>query len=133
MHTNRSTNTLGQLAVKDGTSNTLAIGEAIGGTGVGLANFRYSWFGCGALPVAWGLGRGQSPPAQGGSEWYRFSSRHAAVVQFCFGDCSTRGVRFGSTSTQPFTYFNYTTDWSILMQLGGMNDGLNYDSASILD
>jgi len=71
----------------DGTSNTLAFGETLGGNGLSR-DFRMAWFGSGSMPVAWGL---QLPAT---SQWYTFSSRHTAgVVQFAMGDGSVRGLR----------------------------------------
>jgi prepilin-type N-terminal cleavage/methylation domain-containing protein len=125
---NRSTVTLGQVTATDGTSNTLMFGEGIGDVGVGARNFAWGWLGWGHCPTAWGLGRGNLPATDpAASQWYRFSSRHAAVVQFCFGDVSTRGVRFGATTTF------FSPDWYILAQLSGRKDGFNNDTASILD
>jgi hypothetical protein len=124
---NRSNLSLGQITVKDGTSNTLMFGEGIGGTGVGDRNYVFTWAGCGAMPTAWGLGRGNRVPLEGGSEWYRFSSRHVAVVQFCFGDGSVRGLRYGTT-----TRF-FSPDWYVLAQLSGVNDGWNYNTEALLD
>jgi len=144
---NRGNITLGQLAVQDGTSNTIMFGESVGGTGVGPRDTCWSWFGCGAMGTAYGLGRsnvpapnvppalGAQPPAQNdGAEWYRFSSRHAAVVQFCYGDCSTRGLRFGST-TSPNTAnnANNTSDWAVLQQIAGRKDGYNNDISNLQD
>lgn len=129
---NRTDNTLGQLTVQDGTSNTLMFGEALGGTGIGARNFAFTWFGAGGLGTGLGLGRANSDPILGGgADWYRFSSRHPAVVQFCFGDCSTRGVRFGATAWlgagMP------STDWQLLQQLAGRKDGYNSDVSTITD
>jgi prepilin-type N-terminal cleavage/methylation domain-containing protein len=129
---NRNRLTLGNITVQDGTSNTLFFGEALGGTGVAPRNFAYSWFGCGALPLAWGLGRGNMTGA-GGSDWYKFSSRHAAGVQFAAADASMRTVRFGTTATTLFTTSDLTTDWSVLQQIGGYKDGYNFNTASIYD
>jgi hypothetical protein len=124
---NQSDNTLGQIAVQDGTSNTLMFGENIGGVGVGSKDRVCSWFGAGAMGTYYGLGRGNTTAAQGGSTWYRFSARHAAVVQFCFGDCSTRGVRYGTTTTPG------STDWWVLIELSGRKDGGNRNTAALLD
>ena len=114
---NRSNITLGQIAVKDGTSNTLMFGEALGGTGIGERNYALTWMGCGAMPTAWGLGRSNLKVLDGGADWFRFSSRHAAVSQFCFADGSVRGLRYGQTTTL------FSPDWQILAQLSGVNDG----------
>lgn len=124
---NRSQLTLGQVTVKDGTSNTLMFGETIGGTGTGDRNHAFCWVGCGAMPTAWGLGRGNRVPLEGGSEWYRFSSRHVAVVQFCFGDGSVRGLRYGTTTTL------FSPDWQVLAQLSGVNDGQANGTENLLD
>src|SRR5262249_11835842 len=147
---NRSTLTLGQVTVQDGTSNTLLFGEGLGGCGTGVRDTAWSWFGVGSMGTAFGLGNSHipaypqpattaavlNPPAtlstppvagQDGAIWYRFSSRHAAVVQFCYGDVSTRGIRFGATTTsdtsiapagvQPNTPGNNPSDWAVLQQL----------------
>jgi prepilin-type N-terminal cleavage/methylation domain-containing protein len=141
---NRSQNTLGQLATLDGTSNTLMFGEGLGGPGVGVRLHVWSWFGVGAMGTAYGLGRGNVPntvddvfavgttptPDWYGAHWYRFSSRHAAGVQFCFGDCSVRQLNYGDTI---FPSLSPTSDWALLQQLAGRKDGLNYNASSLLE
>jgi prepilin-type N-terminal cleavage/methylation domain-containing protein/prepilin-type processing-associated H-X9-DG protein len=85
---NRSGVTLGQVSSADGTSNTLLFGESLGGRITGTRDFSFSWFGVGCLPTFPGI-------IEPGDQFdvYRFSSRHAGVVQFCFGDGSVRGIR----------------------------------------
>jgi len=96
------------------------------------------------MGTGYGLGRGNAPcesdvppvlgdvPAdnQVGAHWFRFSSRHASGVQFCFGDGSVRTIRFGD-SVQPSS--TLTSDWALLQQLAGRKDGLNKDASSILE
>ena len=86
-------------------------GEGLGGNGIGARIHVWSWFGVGAMGTGYGLGRGNAPcvddkppplgdvPADDGvgAHWFRFSSRHAGGVQFCFGDGSVRTVKFGDT------------------------------------
>jgi hypothetical protein len=128
--------TLGQITAQDGTSATLMYGEALarrgqgGGPGnVPINQWANSWIGAGCLPTAWGLADPRN------SDWYMFSSRHAAVVQFCFGDCSTRGLRRGTTVSQAFATGNppFTSDWAILMQLSGRMDGRFQDTSTTVD
>jgi hypothetical protein len=131
---NRTKNSLGQITVQDGTSNTLMFGEGIGGLGVGNRDHAWGWMGCGNLGTKFGLGRGNitgNPPNSSttGSHVVRFSSRHPASVQFCFGDCSVRGVRYGTTCMRNPA----SPDWFLLQQLSGRKDGLNQSTASILD
>jgi prepilin-type N-terminal cleavage/methylation domain-containing protein len=141
---NRSSLSLGQLTVKDGTAYTLMFGETLGGNGTGNGafgpgrDFCMSWW-VGGMVTYWGLGRGQINPdtnpatnpqyivAPFGATWYRFSSRHAAVVQFCFGDGHVTGLRFGLTTTPN------TPDHQVLRQLSGIGDGESQDTAILLE
>jgi uncharacterized protein DUF1559 len=108
---NRSCHTLGQLAVQDGTSNTLMFGESCGGSGPeGGGAYTFSWF-AGALPTYYGMPRGRNLP------WYCFSSPHVSVVQFAFADGSTRGIRRARTAEL------YGDDWFLFQQLAGRRDG----------
>ncbi|HQR07980.1 MAG TPA: DUF1559 domain-containing protein [Gemmatales bacterium] len=145
---NRSQVMLGQLTALDGTSNTLLFGESLGRQGVGAPDFAWTWFGCGAMGTAYGLGKSSVPcpgddtPALGdpptagsdGACWYRFSSRHTGGVQFCFGDASVRTVRFGATTLPDLSNSgNNSSDWALLQQLAGRRDGYKNDTSSILD
>jgi hypothetical protein len=137
--TNRGELTLGQLSVQDGTSNTIMFVEALGGITRGTRNVRLTWMGTGSAGIVLGM-PAKDPTA------YHMSSMHPAVVQVCFGDCSTRGIRRGSTAItnpnfvvphapppfQPFV-LPASSDWRVLMQLAGRKDGLNQNPASILD
>jgi hypothetical protein len=128
---NRTANTLGQITVQDGTSNTLMFGETLGGNGVGIRDHMRSWIAGTMLATYRGLVRNGAPATTDhpGGPVFKFSSRHAAGVQFCFGDCSTRQVRF----TSGLTSSNPAPDWWILQQLAGRKDGRNDDTSSILD
>ncbi len=144
---NRSDLTLGQISVQDGTSNTLLFGEGLGGNGYGKRVHAYSWFGVGAMGTGYGLGRSalpssDDPPALGtppaanhiGAHWYRFSSRHASSVQFCFGDGSVRSIRFGSTAFPDLSNGGFNgSHWALLQQLAGRKDGFNRDVTDLLD
>jgi hypothetical protein len=131
---NRTELTLGQLTTLDGTSNTLLFGECLGRDGVGgPPQTALSWW-VGPQVTMYGLGRGNLPAAQGGADHRRFSSRHSAVVQFCFGDASLRGLRFGSTAHDSLlTLPSPGSDWWLLQQLAGKNDGRSADAAAILE
>jgi prepilin-type N-terminal cleavage/methylation domain-containing protein len=140
---NRSDLTLGQLAAQDGTSNTLMFGEMLASNDARfgqprIRHYEASWFGIGAggtyagMPNGATLGDG-GPITPGEPPWYCFGSRHAAVVQFCFGDGSTRGVRRGQTYVGFPNAFSPGSDWYVLQQLAGRRDGLNQDTSAILD
>jgi len=153
---NRSQVTLGQLTVLDGTANTLMFGERLGGQGVGVRDYVATWIGAGFQCTWFGLGRGNLPGNVGidgtpqtfwavGASGFNFSARHAAGVQFAFGDCHTVTVRFGNTvltsaqgaqtsggsGSLPVAFL--TTDWGVLQQLAGRKDGLSNDVSALLE
>jgi len=144
---NRTTLTLGNLTVQDGTSNTLFFGETLGGSRIPKVDNVIPWISGSTMAVGAGLGRGNQlhedyapngwDPvlgATGAADW-RFSSMHPAGCNFVFGDGSTRVVRFGGTKpidvTTPLT--NLTNDYMVLMQMAGRRDGLNQSTAGLLD
>ena len=147
---NRSKWTLGQITVRDGTADTLLFGETLGGQGIGVRDYVLPWIGNCVLAPGAGLGRGNLTNEDNtpngwdpngpevGAAWWRFSSRHPAGVQFCYGDGSVRVIRHGKT--RPITIleptnpaFDQTNGYNLLLQLSGVNDGLKYDTSSIID
>jgi len=96
--------------ITDGTSNTLAFGETIGGNGV-IRDFHLAWFGASGLPVEFGLADPATNSQGKATSEYNFSSRHTGgIVQFAFGDGSVKGL---SKSIDDLTY----------RLLGGRADG----------
>jgi prepilin-type N-terminal cleavage/methylation domain-containing protein len=82
--------------ITDGTSNTLAFGEVLGGYDgtTGQRQTHASWMGASGMPVAWGL-----PSNAKASRWYMFSSNHTGgIIQFAFGDGSVKGLRSSITT-----------------------------------
>ncbi len=112
---NRTDLSLGQLTVMDGTSNTVMYGEGLGGSGVGARDFVWSWIGGICMPTYWGLSPATTP-----SGWYQFSSRHATVVQFVYGDGSVRGLRFNPRTDGANAF---TNQWYTLQEIVGKADG----------
>jgi prepilin-type N-terminal cleavage/methylation domain-containing protein/prepilin-type processing-associated H-X9-DG protein len=131
--TNRSKN---HVNVPDGSSNTLLFGELLGHEAAGATkNWKASWMGVGSLGTKFGiapLGMGPGPsstqPAGAGLGGINyFSSRHAGVVNFCFGDGSVRPLRGGGTGVR-----NPTTagsPWYVLQAMAGIQDGAVPDNS----
>lgn len=136
---NRSKNRLAEVTAADGLSNTLFFGEGLGGQaqGVPQRDFVWSWMGCGALGVKFGLApnSGANPGSAGANVnggWNYFSSRHLGIVQFAFGDGAVRSLRVANTGVRnpaPTPYEK--SDWGLLMQLGGCKDGQSQDASPI--
>jgi len=92
-------------AITDGTSNTIAFGESLGGFSNGQRTFHPTWAAGSGMATAWGL-----PSSWTVAGWYQYSSKHTGVVQFSFGDGSVKGLR---SSVSAATY----------RLLSGMADG----------
>src|SRR5207344_2746882 len=76
--TNRSQVSLAELTTADGSSNTLAFIEALGGaSGVFPRDFYFAWMGVGGMMTKFGLQRGGSSP---NGSWSMPSSRHTETV-----------------------------------------------------
>lgn len=96
--------------IMDGTSNTFAFGEILGGSGGPTRDYAASWMGAGALPTAWGP---IDPCA-----WSSFGSRHSQIIQFSYCDGSVRAMRKIGASTDWFS-----ARWYQMAYASGMQDG----------
>jgi prepilin-type N-terminal cleavage/methylation domain-containing protein/prepilin-type processing-associated H-X9-DG protein len=74
--------------VIDGTSNTIAFGETLAGTYTFPRDFALWFPGAGGQGANWALGQFTNNNV----DWYMFSSRHTAVVNFGFADGSVHGI-----------------------------------------
>jgi prepilin-type N-terminal cleavage/methylation domain-containing protein len=131
--TNRSRTTFASIV--DGTSNTLLLGEAMGGRDHGQHMYVGSWMGLGMQPTAGGLPADNQdpmiPPV--------FESKHPGIVQFCFADGSVRSLRKGTSwiDWNNWALANlwpdqYPADWWIFQQLAGMRDGGTRDESALV-
>jgi prepilin-type N-terminal cleavage/methylation domain-containing protein/prepilin-type processing-associated H-X9-DG protein len=111
-----STTKLTEIA--DGTSNTLAFGEYLGGLHKdGTRDYELSWMGAGCLPTKYGLAPNYGPAS---NDYYKlqFQSKHDGVVNFAFADGSVRGI----SQSVNFTAFVYAS---------GMQDGQVVDPSAL--
>jgi prepilin-type N-terminal cleavage/methylation domain-containing protein/prepilin-type processing-associated H-X9-DG protein len=134
LFSNRSQNTLGRIP--DGTSNTLLLGEKMGGRADGQRVTVGSWMGIGTLPTWGGLPRDRQDPVIPPL----FESRHPGVVQFAFADGSVRSLRKGSSwiDWDNWDLANlwpdrYPRDWWVLQELAGMRDGGTRDPSALVN
>ncbi len=119
LFTNRSAGvSLG--AVPDGLSNTLMFGEALGDPEAGPRQYAWSWALAGPLPTAWG----GIPDAANPTGWNGFGGKHPGVVQFALGDGSVRAAR---------KYVTGGVAYTTLVYMSGYKDGVNVDSAALLN
>lgn len=93
--------------IRDGSSNTLMFGEALGDRGL---NAAFSWMGSFPMPAAYGI---DPVPV-----WYRFSGPHSGIVVFARADGSVMSIN----NRQQFNPFVYAA---------GANDGVVYDSNAL--
>ena len=121
IYTNRSTHSLAQLSVQDGTSNTLLYGEACGSQWDGSPknSMDICWMASGGLGTFGGLRRDNS-------EIIHFSSGHPQGFLFCFADCSVRTLLRGDTETLG------SPSWLLLQQLAGRHDGGPVDASDLV-
>jgi prepilin-type N-terminal cleavage/methylation domain-containing protein/prepilin-type processing-associated H-X9-DG protein len=105
--------------ITDGTSNTLAFGEYLGG----LSNdgSRYgvqTWLGAGHLPTKWGLAPIYGPQ-NNDYTYQQFQSKHpGGIVNFAFADGSVHGI-------------SQTVDFNVFIYASGMQDGMFYSTTDL--
>jgi prepilin-type N-terminal cleavage/methylation domain-containing protein len=105
--------------IKDGTSNTLAFGEFLGGLlKTGVRYGEMTWMGAGWTGTHWGLAPIYDQSGSGGTTmdytWIQFQSNHPGAVNFANADGSVRSV-------------SRTADFVTFVQASGMRDGKIYD------
>jgi prepilin-type N-terminal cleavage/methylation domain-containing protein/prepilin-type processing-associated H-X9-DG protein len=104
--------------IKDGTSNTLAFGEYLGGVHIdGSRDFELAWMGAGAQPTYYGLAPVYGPNKNDFSR-RQFQSQHPGLVNFAFADGSVRSV------------FR-TADFNTFIYISGMKDGAIADLTNL--
>jgi prepilin-type N-terminal cleavage/methylation domain-containing protein len=96
--------------VTDGTSQTIAFGETLGGTDQGGRDSYYMWLSAGGHATAWDLLEPTS--------FLTYGSWHTGVVHFAFLDGSVRALLKANTSQPPVG----TGQWLNLMYASGMQD-----------
>jgi len=96
----------------DGSSNTIAFGETIGGSGGPTRDFRLAWMGAGFAFTGYGT------PLLANTHWWTFGSRHTGVINFAWCDGSVRAIPSGITTNPTFTLF---------VAAGGYQDGVVVD------
>jgi prepilin-type N-terminal cleavage/methylation domain-containing protein len=134
---NRSKVSLAEVTATDGASQTLMIGESLGGNYPGIvdpstntASVRdvyWSWIGFSCAGVRRALGPDGSFPGT----YVGFSSFHQGITQFAYGDGSVHSLRNAGTSnrTPPLPFERQP--WGLLQQLGGLRDGQANDTSGI--
>jgi prepilin-type N-terminal cleavage/methylation domain-containing protein/prepilin-type processing-associated H-X9-DG protein len=115
--------------VSDGSSNTIFVGEYLGGfSGGGNSGSRI-------LGVTWAGGDGMatySALAMPNNQ-RSFNSLHTGIANFCFGDGSVRPLNLGVTEPQAVTDMTGNTNlpWRAVQTLAGKSDGEVYQSGLI--
>jgi prepilin-type N-terminal cleavage/methylation domain-containing protein/prepilin-type processing-associated H-X9-DG protein len=104
--------------ITDGTSNTLAFGEALGGLHInGSRDMELSWMGAGCLATKYGLAPIYGPQNNDYIS-LQFQSKHPGVVNFAFADGSVRGI-------------SQTADANVFLCASGMADGQVYNPSAL--
>jgi len=104
--------------IPDGTSNTIAFGEILGGGRTGPRNYMVSWMATGAWNTYWGL------PDYSAGEWNAYGSKHTSGVNMLMCDGSVRGMK-------RFTDAPGSATWTVFMQMCGMADGGTFDANTL--
>jgi len=104
--------------ISDGTSNTLAFGEHLGGLhNDGTREMELSWMGAGCLPTRWGLA-----PIYGlqNNDYthVQFQSRHGGVANFAFADGHVAAI-------------SQTADFFAYIRASGINDGQVFNPSDL--
>jgi prepilin-type N-terminal cleavage/methylation domain-containing protein len=107
--------------IQDGTSNTVAFGEALGGQQFndGSTDFKISW--------AAGDGQGSLGGSRIRAAAFRYCSNHTAVNNFVFCDGSVRPI----SKILLVTYDPPPSQWMVFQAVCGMNDGITPDYSQL--
>jgi prepilin-type N-terminal cleavage/methylation domain-containing protein/prepilin-type processing-associated H-X9-DG protein len=125
-------------SITDGTSNTLAFGESIGGWSIGTRDMAYAWMGGASMFASSGLApidptpnpKNPASPTGKDVDWWMLSSRHTGIVNFAFADGSVHSFSTSGNTTGTLSATGAVIP-SVLWSMSGMSDGTVFDSSGI--